>query len=106
MATMCPPATVADDWSSMTDEEEKRVLQMIFSEIRADHTADGLTVEFKPRPIWEPYVEAVLARQRQGAEAPPTVTTSERKTGVEPAARPSQTLRVREGGLDVLRRAA
>jgi hypothetical protein len=31
---------------------------------------------------------------------------AERKTGLEPAARPSQTLRVRDGGLDLLRRAA
>ena len=67
----------------MTDEEKKRVLQMIFSEIRADHTADGLKIDFKPRAIWEPYLEAVLARQRQRqtSEDPPTVITSERKTG-------------------------
>ncbi len=49
----------------MTDEDKKRVLQMLFSEIRADHTENGLTIEFKAKPIWEPYVEAVLARQRQ-----------------------------------------
>ena len=49
----------------MTDEEKKRVLQMLFSEIRADHTANGLSIEFKARPIWEPYVGAVLVRQRQ-----------------------------------------
>lgn len=75
--------SVVDDWSIMTDEEKKRVLQMIFSEISADHTVDGLKVEFRPKPIWEPYVEAVLARQRQGADVPPAVTTSERKTGLE-----------------------
>jgi hypothetical protein len=57
--------SVVDDWSAMTDEENERVLQMIFSEIRADHTVDGLKIEFRPKPIWEPYVEAVLARQRQ-----------------------------------------
>jgi hypothetical protein len=69
----------------MTDEEKKRVLQMIFSEIRADHTVDGLKIEFRPKPIWEPYVEAVLARQRQEQITSRTVTTSERKTGLEPA---------------------
>ena len=58
---------------------------VIFSEIRADHTVDGLKVEFRPRPIWEPYVEAVLARQRQEQDALIPVTTSERKTGLEPA---------------------
>src|SRR5712691_12448581 len=48
--------SVVDDWSAMTDEEKKRVLQMIFSEIRVDHTVEGLKIEFRPRPIWEPYV--------------------------------------------------
>src|SRR2546429_9148261 len=71
----------------MTDEEKKRILQMIFSEIRADHTVDGLKIEFRPRPIWEPYVEAVLARQRPEQATPPAVTTSEPKTGLLPAAR-------------------
>jgi hypothetical protein len=73
--------SVVDDWSIMTDEHKKQVLQIIFSEIRADHTDDGLKVEFRPRPIWEPYVEAVLARQRQEEIATPAVITSERKTG-------------------------
>ena len=97
--------SIVDDWSVMTDEEKKRVLQMIFSEIGADHTIDGLKIEFRSRPIWEPYVEAVLARQRQEQDTLVPVTTSERKTGLEPAVRPS-TLRVRDGGLDLLRRAA
>jgi hypothetical protein len=74
--------SVVDGWSAMTDEEMKRVLQLIFSEIRADHTEDGLTIEFRPKPIWEPYVEAVLARQRQGQNTAVPVTTSERKTGL------------------------
>ena len=69
----------------MTDEDKKRVLQIIFSKIRADHTDKGLNVEFRPRPIWEPYVEAVLARQRQEEIPLPPVITSERKTGLEPA---------------------
>ena len=77
--------SVVDDWSIMTDEDKKRVLQIIFSEIRADHTDDGLKVEFRPRPIWEPYVEAVLARRRQEEIPSPVVITSERKTGFEPA---------------------
>jgi hypothetical protein len=73
----------------MTDEEKKRVVQMIFSEIRADHTVDGLKIEFRPKPIWEPYVEAVLARQRQEQDTVTPVTTSERKTGLQPAVGPS-----------------
>ena len=59
------------------------MLQMIVSEIDADHIVDGLKIEFRPRPVWEPYVEAVLARKRQGLDAPATVTTSERKTRFE-----------------------
>ena len=42
----------------------------------------GLKIEFRPKPIWEPYVEAVLARQRQKQATSPAVTTSERKTGL------------------------
>jgi hypothetical protein len=76
--------SIVDDWSVMTDEEKKRILQMIFSEIRADHTVDGLKIEFRPKPLWEPYVEAVLARQRQEQATSPAVTTSERKTRFEP----------------------
>ena len=34
--------SVIDDWSVMTDDERKQVIQMIFAEIRADHTTDGL----------------------------------------------------------------
>jgi hypothetical protein len=34
--------------------------------------------------IWEPYVEAVLARQKQARDGPRPVTTSEPKTGFEP----------------------
>jgi hypothetical protein len=58
---------------------------MIFSEIRADHTEDGLKIEFRPKPIWKPRVEVVLARQRREQTASPAVTTSERKTGVKHA---------------------
>ena len=55
---------------------------MLFSEIRADRTKNGLNIEFKSKPIWEPYVEAVLARQQHVSDEPPTVITSERKTGL------------------------
>jgi len=58
---------------------------MLFNEIRADHTVNGLNVEFRVKPIWEPYVEALLARQRQVVDKPPPVITSERKPGVKHA---------------------
>ena len=51
---------------------------------RADHTVDGLKVESRPTPIWEPCVEAVLGRQRQENAALMPVTTPERMTGLEP----------------------
>jgi hypothetical protein len=82
----------------MTDEEKKRVLQIIFSEIRADHTVDGLKIEFRSNPIWEPYVEAVLARQRQEQDTLLPVTTSERKTGVKHAEVVTARLVQDEGG--------
>jgi len=44
---------------------------MLFNEIRADHTVNGLNVEFRAKPIWEPYGEALLARQRQVVDEPP-----------------------------------
>ena len=59
-----------------------------------------------PRPIWEPYVEAVLARQRQEEAPSRAVITSERKTGAQPVARTSSRLRVRDGGLDMVGRAS
>ncbi len=77
--------SVVDDWFVMTDDEKKQVIQMIFAEIRADHAPDGLKVEFKARAVWEPYIEAVLATQRQVAnDLPPVVTTSVARRGFEP----------------------
>ena len=58
--------SVVDDWAVMTDDERKQVIQMIFAEIRADHTPDGLRVDFLPRAAWAPYLEAVLAKQGEG----------------------------------------
>ena len=69
----------------MTDAEKKQVLQLVFAEVSADHTAENVLVQLKPRPMWEPYVEAVLARQKAPGSAASADTTSERKTGFEPA---------------------
>jgi DNA invertase Pin-like site-specific DNA recombinase len=76
--------SVIDDWSVMTDDERKQVIQMIFAEIRADHTSDGLKVEFKARAAWEPYIEAVLATQRQAPKDLAPVITSVARRGFEP----------------------
>jgi hypothetical protein len=75
--------SVVDDWLVMTDDEKKQVVQMIFVEIRADHTADGLKVEFRARAAWEPYVQAVLATQEQEGKDPSPVTTSVARRGLE-----------------------
>jgi hypothetical protein len=55
---------VVDDWPQMTGDERKRVLQLIFSEIRANHVDGKLVVTFKALPHLEPYVEAVLAKKK------------------------------------------
>ena len=69
----------------MTEDEKNLIIQMIFAEIRADHTSDGLNVEFRARAAWEPYIEAVLATQRQAPnDLTPTVTTSVARRGFEP----------------------
>jgi hypothetical protein len=46
--------SVVDHWEEMTGEERKRMLQLIFSEIRADHMDGKLVVTFKPLPHFEP----------------------------------------------------
>jgi hypothetical protein len=55
---------------------------MIFGEIHTVHTVDGLKIELRPRPVWEPYVVAVVARRRQEQDILTPVTASERKTGL------------------------
>ena len=74
--------SVVDDWHVMTDDEKKQVIQMIFAEIRADHTANGLLVTFKARAAWEPYLEAVLVSQKQAVDHPPPVITSVARMGL------------------------
>ncbi len=72
----------------MTGEERKRVLRLIFQELRADHGDDGrLVVKFKPRPEWESYIDAVLAKIAAGTASGTlaAIATSERETGLEPA---------------------
>jgi len=61
------------------------MLQLIFSEIRADHMDGKLVVTFKPLPYFEPYVAAVLAKRAVAESGSNPVSTSERKTGLEPA---------------------
>jgi hypothetical protein len=46
--------SVVDDWFVMTDDGKKRLIQLMFKEIRSDHTPDGLNVEFRARAAWEP----------------------------------------------------
>jgi len=70
----------------MTGEERKRVLRLIFQELRADHGGDGrLVVKFKPRPEWESYIDAVLAKIAAGTASGTlaAIATSERETGLK-----------------------
>jgi hypothetical protein len=69
----------------MTDDKKNRLLQLFFTEIRADHVEGRVSLEFKVRPAWEPSVEALLARRRMTEPGLPAVITPERKTGVKHA---------------------
>jgi hypothetical protein len=75
--------SIVDDWSAMSDEEKKRGLRMIFSEIGADHTVDGLKIESRTRPVWEHHVDAAMARD--GAQAGPGLNASGAEDGVKHA---------------------
>jgi hypothetical protein len=70
---------------------------LIFGAIGGDHTVDGL----EPCEDWRPYVVAAIPKPVTVLPAP-----SARKTGLIRAAGPCARIRVREGGLDLLRRAA
>ncbi len=61
------------------------MIQLIFSEIRANHTPDGLKGEFLPRAAWAPYVDVVLARpKKEGNRRSRPVITSVARMGFEP----------------------
>jgi site-specific DNA recombinase len=77
--------TIVEDWPRMTDNEKKRLLGLVLTEIRADHVEGSIAVTFKPRPEWEPYVDAVIAGKTAESAVGSPVATSERKTGLEPA---------------------
>ena len=71
----------------MTEEEKRRLLRLIFTEIRAN-TSDDKRVELKllARPDWVPYLDAlkVAAPGLTESAAPDlSVATPERKTRFE-----------------------
>ncbi len=70
--------TLVDDWAHLNVEDRRRLIGEVFAEVRVD--AQGVR-DFMPRDEWKPYMAAVVP-------ATATVTT-ERKTGFEPAVRPS-----------------
>ncbi|HEV2010382.1 MAG TPA: hypothetical protein VGS17_05070 [Candidatus Limnocylindria bacterium] len=80
-------------WPDATADEHRRLLASIFERIETDER--GFSAG-RLREGWRPYVATVLRLYQ------------ERKTGLERAvrARAVRTLRVRDGGLDLLRRAA
>ncbi|MGH2797122.1 MAG: recombinase family protein [Thermoleophilaceae bacterium] len=80
------------DWDEMDVDQRKRLLGTILEEVVVGQ--DGVA-ELLPREGWKPYVRAALKAAR---------VLPERKTGLEPPIAPSaRTLRVRDGGLDLLR---
>ena len=90
-------STIVDDWEVMSPDERKRLVALVFVEI---HAGAELGVErLRPHDDWLPYMQAVIG---DGTSAPLERWGSERKTG------PFRALstRMRDGGLDLLRRAA
>jgi hypothetical protein len=64
-------------------------------DMRGSGRETNTRTDFLPRDEWRPYMRAVVTPERR--------VSTERKTGLEPAVR---SLRVRDGGLEVLRPAA
>ena len=89
------------DLASVVQERVERDLR----EIRADHVDGKLVVTFKALPHWEPYLEAVLAKQTATESASDPVSTSERKTGLLRAAGGPRVAINAEGNLVPLRHA-
>lgn len=77
--------TVVEDWDRLTAGEQKVLLSRIFAVITGDHVNGKVAISCKPRPQWEPYVEAVLTLKAAEKPPPDAMSTSERKTGLEPA---------------------
>jgi hypothetical protein len=83
------------EWDGMTTDKRKRMLAAIFDSITAG--AEGVD-RLEPCEDWRPYVLAAIPK------AVPLVP-AERKTGAI-RARPSTSVCVRDGGLDLVRPAA
>jgi hypothetical protein len=82
----------------MTTDERKRMLAAVFDSVRP--APKGWT-GWSPARTGAPYIVAAIPKPMTLLRAP-----SERKTGLEPAVRALRTIRVRDGGLDLVRRAA
>jgi hypothetical protein len=93
--------TLVEDWEHVTIDERKRLVASIFEVIVADESA----LDFTPRESWKAYMRTVVPTLKTN-ESAPSEGGSERKTGLIRAAGPCARIRVREGGLDLLRRAA
>ncbi|MDP9276080.1 MAG: DUF3106 domain-containing protein [Chloroflexota bacterium] len=86
--------TLVDTWDGMTNADRTRMLAGIIDSISA--SAKGFD-RMEPAEDWRPYLIAAIPS--------PIGLSAERKTGLEPAIRPSAHIRIRDGGLDLLRAA-
>ena len=78
--------TIVDDWEHMTEEEKRRLLRLVFAEVRANVAEKRFELSLLVRPEWMPYLDAVRVAAPGAAQLDlEAVATPERKTGLEPA---------------------
>ena len=78
--------TIVDDWERMTEEEKRRLLRLVFAEVRANVVEKRVELSLLVRPEWMPYLDALRVAAPDAAQVDlEAVATPERKTGLEPA---------------------
>lgn len=55
--------SLIDEWDELTNEERRRVIGRVFTEVRAD--ANGIA-ELVPQADWRPYMQVVVPRLSRG----------------------------------------
>ena len=66
--------SLVDEWAELSVDERRRLVELVFAEIRAD--GEGIA-ELVPHEEWRPYMRAVVPAHDR--------VVAERKTGLEPA---------------------
>lgn len=67
----------------MTEEEKRRLLRLVFAEVRANMVDKRVELSLLVRPEWMPYLDALRVAAPDAAQVDlEVVATPERKTGV------------------------